>query len=323
MRLIEGLDALLGLDLGAIHGEGQGSHSVVAIGVFDGVHLGHQRLLHQLLEMSSALQGMPTVVTFANHPDQILRGQSPPPLVSVPLRLRLLRRAGVARLVLLQFEPRLQNMTPREFAQRVLVGALRTRGLLLGYDSALGKDRAGTPAVFRELGAEFGFEVRTGDPFEVDGQPISSTAIRNAIAHGDLVLAHRYLGRFPGVIGTVVRGDGRGRGLGFPTANVELQPGALPPFGVYAVDAIVDGVVHPAVANLGVRPTFGGAAGGAGAATATLEVHLLDWTGDLYGRELEVAFRQFLRPEQKFAGADALRAQIARDLAAARQALRA
>lgn len=320
MRLIEGLDALFALDLVAIYGETPQSHSVVSIGVFDGVHLGHQRLLHQLLEMSSVLQGMPTVVTFANHPDQVLHGQAPTPLTSVPHRLRLLRRAGVTRLVLLQFEPRLQHMPPREFAERVLVKALRTRGLLLGYDSALGKDRTGTPAVFRELGRELGFHVHVGDPFAVDDQPISSTTIRAAIARGDLALAHRYLGRFPGVVGTVVRGDGRGHTLGFPTANVDLPPGTLPPYGVYAAEAIIDGTVHLAVANLGVRPTF---AGTGESAAARLEVHLLDWSGDLYGRELEVTFRQLLRPERKFSSPGALREQIERDLAAARQALRA
>ncbi|MCU0862924.1 MAG: riboflavin biosynthesis protein RibF [Planctomycetes bacterium] len=322
MRLIEGLDALQALDLRATYGDAPPSQSVVAVGVFDGVHLGHHRLLHQLLEMSSALQGMPTVVTFANHPDQVLLGQAPPLLVSVPHRLRLLRRAGVLRLVLLQFEPRLQNMTAREFAQRILVERLHARGLLLGYDSALGKDRAGTPEHFRELGQEFGFEVRTGAPFEVDGQPVSSTAIRQAIARGDLALARRFLGRFPGALGTVVHGSARGRELGFPTANVRLQSGALPPAGVYAVEAIVDGQIHPAVANLGVRPTFATATGGANDAMQ-LEVHLLDFQGDLYDRELEVMFRQLLRPEQKFASVEALRAQIARDAQAAREALRA
>ena len=318
MRLIEGLDALLALDLVAIYGDTPPSHSVVAVGVFDGVHLGHQRLLHELLEMSSRLQGMPTVVTFANHPDQVLHGEAPPPLVSVPHRLRLLRRAGVARLVLLQFEPRLQHLSARSFAEQLLVGRLRTRGLLLGYDSALGKDREGTPARFRKLGAELGFEVRTGEPFLVDGRPVSSTAIRAAIAAGDLALAHRYLGRFPGAIGTVVRGDARGRQLGFPTANVAPQAGALPPHGVYAVEAILDGEVHPAVANLGSRPTF---AGGSEAPTH-LEVHLLDFAGDLYGRELEVTFKKWLRPERRFADAAALQAQIRDDVTAARAALR-
>jgi riboflavin kinase / FMN adenylyltransferase len=335
MRLIEGLDALLALDLGVSTGpaggpsppaggptpaEGPATPSVVAVGVFDGVHLGHQRLLHQLLEMSSALQGMPTVVTFANHPDQVLRGEAPPLICSVPHRLRLLRRTGVLRLVLLEFEPRLQNMTPRQFAQDLLVARLRTRGLLLGYDSALGKDRAGTPQHFRELGGELGFEVHTGAPFEVDGQPVSSTAIRQAIARGDLAAARRYLGRFPGALGLVVHGQARGRTLGFPTANLRLHPGALPPPGVYAVEAIVDGETRAAVANLGTNPTFR-ADPTTAAAAPSLEVHVLDFEGDLYGRELEVAFRKFLRPEQRFADAEHLRHQITRDITEARRAL--
>ncbi len=319
MRLIEGLDALLALDLAATYGETPPSRSVVAVGVFDGVHLGHQRLLHQLLEMSSAHGCMPTVITFANHPDQLLHGQAPPLLVSVPHRLRLLRRAGVQRLVLLTFEPRLQNMPAREFAKRILGRSLRARGLLLGYDSALGKDREGTPQRFAELGAELGFEVQAGTPFLVDGQPVSSTAIRAAIARGDLGTAHRFLGRYPGALGTVVKRDARGRQIGFPTANVVPHAAVMPPHGVYAVEAILDGIVYPAVANLGNRPTFAGAA----TAGAVLEVHLLNFEGDLYGRELEVTFRQFLRPEQKFADVAALREQIARDAAAARACLHA
>ena len=317
MRLVEGLDALHELDLASIYGdESADSRSVVAVGVFDGVHLGHHRLLHQLLEMASALQGMPTVVTFANHPDQVLRGDAPPPLCSVQHRLRLLRRAGVQRLVLLRFEPRLQNMTARDFAEDVLLERLRARGLLLGYDSALGKDREGTPARFTELGAELGFEVQTGAPFELDGEPISSTRIRAAIASGDLADARRCLGRFPGALGEVVHGDARGRTLGFPTANVALQGGALPPTGVYAVEAVVDGETYAAVANLGTRPTFADG-------EPSLEVHLLDFDRDLYGRELEVTFRQLLREERRFDGPDELKAQIARDVQAARASLKA
>lgn len=317
MRLVEGLDALRELDLASIYGEeSPSSRSVVAVGVFDGVHLGHHRLLHQLLEMASALQAMPTVVTFDNHPDQVLRGDAPPPLCSVTHRLRLLRRAGVLRLVLLRFEPRLQQMTARAFAEDVLLRGLRARGLLLGYDSALGKDREGTPARFAQLGEELDFEVRTGEPFEVGGDPISSTRIREAIASGDLASAHRCLGRFPGALGEVVHGDARGRTLGFPTANLALQPGALPPPGVYAVEAILGGETYAAVANLGTRPTF--ASGG-----PSLEVHLLDFDGDLYGKELEVSFRALLRDERRFDGPAELAEQIARDVAAARQSLRA
>lgn len=317
MRLIEGLDALRELDLlSSYNQQDPNSYSVVAVGVFDGVHLGHQRLLHQLLEMASSLQGMPTVLTFANHPDQVLHGTAPPQIVSVPHRIRLLRRAGVQRLVILEFEPRLQNLTARQFATELLVGKLRTRALLLGYDSALGKDRQGTPQHFRDLGSELGFQVATGAPFEVDGQPVSSTAIREAIANGDLTRARRFLGRFPGALGKVVHGDARGRTLGFPTANIALTTGALPPTGVYAVEAVVDGDTFAAVANLGTRPTFAGG-------PASLEVHLLDYQGDLYDRELEVTFRQLLRGERKFDGPEQLKAQIAKDITAARACLRA
>jgi riboflavin kinase/FMN adenylyltransferase len=316
MRLIEGLDAVLGLDLAALYGDSLEGHSVVAVGVFDGVHLGHQRLLHELLEMASASRGVPTAVTFQNHPDQVLRGTAPPLLVSVPHRLRLLRRAGVQRLVLLEFDDRLRALTAREFAEQVLVRGLRARGLLLGYDSALGRDREGTPARFRELGAQLHFAVREGEPFTVDGKPVSSTAIREAVLRGDLALAQRFLGRWPSVFGPVVQGAGRGKVLGFPTANVAPQTSVLPPNGVYAVEAILDGNVLPGVANLGTRPTFQGDAG------AVLEVHLLDFAGDLYGKDLEVCFRQFLRPERKFNGASELQEQITRDVERARAVLR-
>lgn len=315
MRLIKGLDALCELDLLSIYGEqDQNSHSVVAVGVFDGVHLGHQRLLHQLLEMASAVKGMPTVVTFANHPDQVLYGQSPPLIASVAHRLRLLRRAGVLRLVLLEFEPRLQAMSPREFAEELLIKRLRARGLLLGYDSAIGKDRKGTPQHFRELGDDLDFHVATGEPFEVDGQAVSSTAIRTAIAKGDLALARRFLGRFPGALGKVVHGDARGRTLGFPTANIALSAGVLPPTGVYAVEAVVDGATFAAVANLGTRPTFHEGA-------TSLEVHLLDYDSDLYDRELEVTFRKLLRDERKFDESKDLIDQIQKDVAQARACL--
>jgi len=315
MRLIEGLQALFALDLVALYGDALEAHSVVAVGVFDGVHLGHLRLLHELLELSSSLQSVPTVVTFTNHPDEVLRGTAPPLLVSVNHRLRLLRRAGVQRLVLLEFNPQLRQLSAVEFADRVLQQSLRCRGLLLGYDSALGKDREGTPARFRELGAERGFVVREGAPFTVDGQPVSSTAIRDAITRGDLVQAQRYLGRFPSVFGPVVQGQQRGRTLGFPTANVVAETPVLPPRGVYAVEVILDGNVLPGVANLGLRPTF------AADDAQVLEVHLLDWSGELYGRELEVCFCRLLRAERRFANVGELRSQIARDVAQARAAL--
>lgn len=315
MDVIGGLDALRSLDLAATYGDSLASRSVVAVGVFDGVHLGHHRLLHQLLEMASTLQSAATVVTFNNHPQLVLRGEAPPLLVSVPHRLLLLRRAGVQRVVLLEFNTEVRDLTPRDFATVVLQQSLHSRGLLLGYDSALGRDREGTPQKFRELGAELGFEVHTGSPFEVDATAVSSTEIRSAIARGDLDLAQRYLGRFPSALGQVVHGDDRGKSLGYPTANVEAEVAVMPPEGVYAVEAIIDDSVHLAVANLGPRPTFDKPPG--------LEVHLLDYTGDLYGRQLEVVFRKRLRDVRKFADVEQLCAQIGLDVAAARQCLTA
>lgn len=316
MRVVEGLDHLLALDLVARYGETRESHSAVTVGVFDGVHLGHLRLVHELLELAARLDAVPTAITFRTHPDALLRGGAPPEIVSVPHRLRLLRRAGVQRLVLLDFDERLRAMTAAEFARVVLAERLRCRGLLLGFDSRLGRDREGTPARFAELGADLGFTVQTSAAVEVDGEPVSSTAIRAAIRAGDLQRSSRLLGRYPSAFGVVVRGDARGRTLGFPTANLVPQSTVLPPHGVYAVHVIHDGETYAGVANHGRRPTFAGGDG-----DALLEVHLLDWQGDLYGATLEVSFVARLRDERTFADAAALRAQIESDVARARAVL--
>jgi riboflavin kinase/FMN adenylyltransferase len=317
MRVVEGLDSLLALDLPGLYGDRREARSAVTVGVFDGLHLGHQRLVHELIELAARLDAVPTAITFRAHPDELLRGDAPPLIVSVPHRLRLLRRAGVQRLVLLDFDARLREMTAQQFAERILGTSLRCRGLLLGFDSRLGKDREGTPARFRDLGRGLGFEVLESQPLLVDGEPVSSTAIRAAIARGDLQRSSRLLGRYPSVLGNVVHGDGRGRTLGFPTANVEPQSSVLPPAGVYAVHVIHEGETYAGVANYGHRPTFAG-----GDPRPRLEVHLLGFHGDLYGAPLEVSFVAFLRGEQTFADGEALRAQIATDIGKARSVLR-
>ncbi len=318
MRIIEGLANLQGLDLaqGVEQGVEQSldAHSVVTVGVFDGMHLGHLRLMHELLEMASALGGVPTVITFRNHPDQIINGQRPAPIISVPHRLRLLRRAGIQRCLLLDFDAELRQMSAATWAKTVLAQGLHCRGLLLGFDSALGFNREGTPARLTNLGKELGFTVQEGSPFLVDGQPVSSTAIRQAISDGNLDLGLRLLGRRPSAFGTVEQGDGRGRDLGFPTANLCPTDQVLPPLGVYAVEALHDGELFPAVANLGRRPTFAPEN-----PQAVLEVHLLDQSMDLYGATLEVSFLRHLRDERRFASAAQLQAQIQQDIAAARQ----
>lgn len=314
MRVYEGLDAILRLDLRRSGPQGVEGRSVVAVGVYDGVHLGHQQLLHELLLMSARLGGAPTVVTFRSHPDTLLKGDAPPLLVSVPHRLRLLRRAGVQRTALIDFDDRLRQTTAEAFAQDVLHRALNARGLLLGFDSAMGRNREGTPERFAELGRDLGFEVAVGAPLQVDGETVSSTKIRAAIARGDLDTAYRFLGRWPAVFGAVVRGDGRGRTLGFPTANLVPESAAIPPDGVYAVEVIRGGDTLPGVAHLGRRPTFDDTPG------PRLEIHLLDFDGDLYGEDLEVSFLKKLRGARRFADATELEAQIRQDVEAARAA---
>lgn len=314
MRVIEGLAALETLDLDGAFGDSIEARSAVLVGVFDGVHLGHQRLLHELLELASATNASPTVVTFRTHPDTVLRGRRVDWLITLPHRLRLLRRAGVDRVVLLEFDDALRELTAAEFTDRILMRGLNTRGLLLGYDAAIGKDREGSPERMRELGARHGFEVREGSVFEVDGKPVSSTAIRDAIRRPDLDLAHRMLGRWPSVLSSVIRGDGRGTGLGFPTANLDLTDTLTPPDGVYAVEVIHDGETFSGVANLGPRPTVD-----TGPPRHQLEVHVFDFDGNLYDAVLEVAFVARIRGQQKFANLDELRTHIAADAAQARK----
>ncbi len=326
MRILNGLDALADLDLAQLD-PGIAAHSVVAVGVFDGMHLGHHRLIHDLLEMATELQGAPTVITFENHPDAVVSDHRPQPLISVPHRLRLLRRAGVQRVLLLRFDAALREISAERFAREILHDALRTRGLLLGFDSAMGRNREGTPTRFAELGQDLGFAVRTGQPLEVEGQPVSSTRLRQAIAGGDLDQATRLLGRRPGAFGEVIHGHQRGRNLGFPTANLLPEDQVLPPSGVYAVEILHEGEQYVGVANLGSCPTFAedrGEVTGSAAETTpaqSLEVHFLDCDLDLYGAVLELSFVQHLRPERKFATPELLGEQIAADILAARQVL--
>ena len=322
MLIIEGLAELDRTDLVARHGEQTPeSRSATLVGVFDGVHLGHQRLLHELLELAARHDATPTVVTFGNHPDEVLRGTPPDWIVSLPHRLRLLRRFGVRRVVLLQFDDELREMSAGEFAERILRRGLRTAALLLGHDGAIGKNREGTFERMRTLGNQQGFSVELGEALEIGGQRVSSTAIRSAVRDGRLEAAQRLLGRWPAAFGEVVRGDMRGRELGFPTANVLAQSLVLPPSGVYAVEVVRDGAALPGVANLGPRPTFDTAPTDVAKTPPRLEVHLLDFEGDLYGATLEVHFVARLRDERKFDSLEALRAQIGTDAADARRVL--
>lgn len=294
--------------------------SVVSIGVFDGVHLGHRATLEANLVRTKALGARSTVVTFGRHPKQLLLGRAPRTLTSLEHRLELFRRLGVEHAVVLTFDEALRALEAEVFVREFLLRELDARAFVLGFDSKFGRDRRGGAELLQALG----LDVQVVDQVVVGGHAVSSTAIREAVELGDLEAARRMLGRRVSVLGTVVPGDALGRTLGFPTANLDLHHELHPPLGVYACRVRQIGTAGPlpeqalAVANIGVRPTVASATAG-----PRVEVHVLDFSGDLYGRSLELEFVARLRGEQRFDGVEALKRQIARDIAAARTALAA
>ncbi len=293
------------------------SGSVFTVGVFDGVHRGHRQLLYELTNWARAASCLPAVLTFATHPLSELRGVTVPMILTLENRLVEFERHGVEATVVTEFAP-LREKNAEQFLADVVRDRLGCRRFLLGFDSAVGKDREGDATRLAEIGARVGVEVRVASPvLDRDGTKIGSSSIRAAVVAGDLVRAGHLLGRPFALRGPVVRGAGRGKDLGAATANVAVVGHVLPPDGVYVVRVFRDDKTAVGVANLGVRPTFGDGS------DRTLEVHIPGWQGDMYGDHLEVRFGDYLRPERKFDSPDALRAQIARDLEALVDAQRA
>lgn len=297
--------------------------AVVSIGVFDGVHLGHQAILAANVALAQQLGAVPTVVTFRGHPKQVLLGHAPKTLTTLEHRLELFARAGIEHTAALAFDEELRRTAARSFLDQVLLGRLGARAFVLGPDSKFGTDREGTPQWL----AEQGHAVHVVPKVVARGWAVSSTAIREAVELGDLSGARHMLGRRPSVLGQVVRGDQLGRQLGFPTANLDLHHELHPPIGVYACRAhlLREGSAAEierswgAVCNIGFRPTLDGAR----ALHPLVEVHLFDFEGELYGERLEVEFIASLRGERRFPDLEALKAQIAVDAAAAREILAA
>lgn len=284
------------------------SHPVAAIGIFDGVHPGHQAILKKAIRISRAAGGTPMAVTFYPHPLSVLAPQSVPELL-LPLseRLEALKALGIQLSLVIPFTPAFSLLTAEDFARMVLVGALRVRAVVVGHDFGFGAGRSGTVETLRSLGCRYGFKVYVVQPVRVGGERISSRLIREAIRAGKLEKAQRLLGRPVKVVGKVIPGQSRGRGLGFPTANLKIEAGLLPPIGVYAVWALLEKTRFSGMANVGLRPTFG-----AGKAPL-LEVHLFEVSRSLYGRHLEVTFVKRLRPERHFPSAQALCRQLVQD----------
>ncbi|MBI4247562.1 MAG: bifunctional riboflavin kinase/FAD synthetase [Candidatus Rokubacteria bacterium] len=292
-----------------------GPATTVALGVFDGVHLGHQAILRAALRRARETGLEALVCTFEPHPLEILQpGRAPLPIVPLSERLALIAALGLDAAVVLDFTPEMAAMEPEAFVKDVLLDRLRARQVVVGFNHTFGRGARGDAGLLQALAARLGFQAEVVPPLVVDGVQVSSSEIRAALEQGAVDRAQRYLGRPYGMSGDVVRGAGRGRSLGFPTANVAPDRGLPIPGGVYACHARVDGATYGAVVNVGTRPTFRETA-------RVVEAHLINFSGVLYGQALRLDFIARLRDEQKFPGVDALREQIARDIAAARQLL--
>lgn len=286
----------------------------VAIGVFDGMHLGHQQVIRQTLADARQHEGVPVVITFDRHPNAIVApDRVPPMLYSLPQKLRAIESLGVANALLIRFDRAFSEQTGEQFIRSLARDFGHLHSVCVGSEFTFGHKRSGNVALLKQLGTEFKFTVHGLAALGLDGEPVSSTRIREAVRAGDLDSASQMLGREYSVAGTVIRGDQLGRKLGFPTANLDVTGLVLPPSGVYAVHARLCGREHRGALNLGLRPTLASSQ-----PRLQCEVHLLDFAEEIYDEELELTFATKLRDEQKFPSLDALQKQITADIAAAR-----
>jgi len=289
---------------------------LLTIGVFDGVHLGHKYLISQLKELALKQELLSGVVTFRQHPQEVLFPQTKLPfLTNITQRVNLLKNEGVDAVIPLSFTPELARLSAQQFL-KLLQKYLRMLGVVIGPDFALGRNREGNTETLRRLGKEMGLGVTVVPPLIIDGEVVSSTAIRKALAQGDMEQVQQLVGRPFRLQGRVVTGAGRGLKLGFPTANLEIEAEqALPPDGVYVSQARINNRSYPSVTNIGKRPTFNNG-------ERLVEVYILDYGGELYERELEVNILERLRGERKFDNAEELRKQIVQDVKQGRALLK-
>lgn len=282
----------------------------LAIGVFDGVHLGHQQVIRRAMADAQQEDGLAVVVTFDRHPNSVVAPDRVPPAIqSLPQKLRTLEALGVDATWLIRFDTAFSQQTGEEFVRGMCRDFGRVFSVCVGSDFSFGRKRSGNVALLESLGRELGFAVHGLSAVALDGEVVSSTRIREAIRTGNLYGASQMLGRCYALAGRVVKGDQLGRQLGFPTANVDVAGMVLPPGGVYAVRTLAQGKWRRAVLNIGRRPTVASPE-----PALRVEAHLLGFSGDLYGEELELTFVERLRDEVKFPSVEALRAQIAADV---------
>lgn len=286
----------------------------VAIGVFDGVHLGHQQVIRQTIADAQQHEGIAVAITFDRHPSTVVAPEKTPPLIyRNSKKLRVVESLGIDTTLMIEFTREFSQMSAEEFIRQLVRDFKNVHSICVGSNFTFGYKRQGNVALLKKLGEELQFLVHGLAAVSLDGDRVSSTRIREAIRSGNLDAASQMLGRAYSVAGTIMEGDKVGRKLGFPTANLDAEGLVLPPTGVYAIHCELDGQLHRAVLNIGYRPTMKSTGG-----ELRVEAHLLDFSGDLYGRAMEITFVEKLRDEQKFPSVDVLKQQIAKDIELAR-----
>lgn len=287
---------------------------MLALGNFDGLHRGHMKIIDRVRRRAGERAGTPAAMTFDPHPSRVLRPDKAPSLLMTrDQRIEALARSGMDGVAIIRFTRELSHWDPETFVRTVLVEWLRVAEVWVGANFLFGHERAGTFTVLRTLGARYGFRAEKIDPVRYKEFVVSSTRVRRLLGEGRVDEAGALLGHHYFIDGTVARGAGRGRALGFPTANVETANELVPPAGVYATTTTIDGILHPSITNIGLRPTFGDVD------RPVIEAHVFDYDRDLYGTTVRLSFVQRLRDERAFPDVDALRAQIDADCRSARR----
>ena len=289
------------------------NETVVTFGVFDGIHIGHQTVIDTLLKRAAQHQLMSVLIGFYPHPLAFLAPERCPPLLTpFSKRVKILQQLGIDKIIMLHFDAQIAAMAPEHFVEQVLVKKCRARHVVVGYACQFGKDRAGNAEKLVDLSKIYPIGVTIVPPTEIDNTPVHSTRIREALTRGDLQCSSQLLGRYYSLIGKVIPGDGRGRQIGFPTANIDIQKQVCPPNGVYAIQAKLEGQQLDGVLNIGIRPTFDGT-------TVQVESHFFDFDETIYGKSVEIFLIEKIRSERKFPNPEILIQQIRRDINAAKK----
>lgn len=300
---------------GTKHFTGPLPHPVVALGNFDGVHLGHQMIFRKVAQLARDNRGTALVFTFEPHPLKILAPEKAPPLLTTfRQKMELIEQCGIDQVICADFTQKFADQRPRDFAKDILVELIGVKDVVVGFDYAFGRGREGTIAYLKKFGEEFGFGVHEMEEIKINGHRVSSSYVRELIEDGKVEEARQFLGRYYSIHGPVVHGYKTGQRIGFPTANIDTSRVQIPGTGVYAVRVIVQGKEYNGAANIGFNPTFH-------RDRLSVEVHLFDFQQEIYGMDVEVQFIARIRGEKEFASADELVAQIRQDLETAKTLL--